>query len=113
CKSHGTGSGRGGYASEFPRPVDFGSKFFSRPRRNRNGYRNRYCQENHPIYRETRLTMAHIDKDNVMTLLGEKILPGESAEINFKTAKLYTTTSVKMPVFVERSKKKGAVILIT
>lgn len=57
--------------------------------------------------------MAHIDKDNVMTLLGEKILPGESAEINFKTAKLYTTTSVKMPVFVERSKKKGSVILIT
>jgi predicted deacylase len=57
--------------------------------------------------------MAHIDKDNVMSLLGKKIAPGESAEINFKTAKLYTTTSVEIPVFVERSKNPGPVILIT
>lgn len=57
--------------------------------------------------------MAHIDEENVLNLLGKKILPGESAEINFKTAKLYTTTSVEVPVFVERSKKKGPVILVT
>src|SRR5690606_26533991 len=68
---------------------------------------------NHPLYRKECVTMAHIDKDNVMDLLGKKILPGESAEINFKTAKLYTTTSVEIPVFVERSKKPGPVILIT
>lgn len=57
--------------------------------------------------------MAYLDEDNVLVLLGEKILPGESAQINFKTAKLYTTTSVEVPVIVERSKKPGPIILIT
>lgn len=57
--------------------------------------------------------MSYLDDDNALIILGQKILPGESAQINFKTAKLYTTTSVEVPVIVERAKKPGPVILIT
>ena len=57
--------------------------------------------------------MGFIDKDNVLTLLGEKILPGEQATVNFNLAKLYTTSSVEIPIIVERAKAKGPVVLIT
>lgn len=54
-----------------------------------------------------------IDDDNVLHLLGKHIEPGKSKRINFNTAKLHTHTSVEIPVLVERSKKKGPVVLIT
>lgn len=57
--------------------------------------------------------MGFVDENNILILLGKKILPGESVQINFKTAKLYTTTSVEVPIIVERSKKPGPIILIT
>lgn len=57
--------------------------------------------------------MAHINKSNVLEILGKKILPGQGAVINLNMAKLYTTTSVEVPVIIERSKKPGPVILIT
>ncbi|SDR81771.1 hypothetical protein SAMN04487764_0755 [Gillisia sp. Hel1_33_143] len=57
--------------------------------------------------------MAHIDKDDVLEILGKKILPGTGAVINLNMAKLYTTTSVEVPVVIERSKKPGPVVLIT
>lgn len=57
--------------------------------------------------------MPRITKDNILEILGEKILPGKSATINFNMAKLYTTTSVEVPVIIERGKKPGPVILIT
>lgn len=57
--------------------------------------------------------MAHIDKDNVLEILGKKIPPGTGAVINLNMAKLYTTTSVEVPVIIERSKKSGPVVLIT
>lgn len=57
--------------------------------------------------------MAHIDKDDVLEILGKKIHPGKGAVINLNMAKLYTTTSVEVPVIIERSKKPGPVILIT
>ncbi|WP_339646993.1 succinylglutamate desuccinylase/aspartoacylase family protein [uncultured Salegentibacter sp.] len=57
--------------------------------------------------------MAKITSDNVLEILGEKVKPGKSATINFNMAKLYTTTSVEVPVIIERSKKPGPVVLIT
>lgn len=57
--------------------------------------------------------MARIDENNVLEILDKKILPGKSATINFNMAKLYTTTSVEVPIIIERSKKPGPVILIT
>ncbi|MFT5892987.1 MAG: putative deacylase [Dokdonia sp.] len=57
--------------------------------------------------------MAFIDSDNILTLLGQKVAPGKSATINFNLAKLYTTSSVEIPVIVERSTKPGPIILIT
>lgn len=57
--------------------------------------------------------MAFINSDNVLTLLGQEVLPGKSATINFNLAKLYTTSSVEIPVIVERSKAPGPVVLIT
>jgi predicted deacylase len=57
--------------------------------------------------------MAQITSDNVLEILGEKVKPGTSATINFNMAKLYTTTSVEVPVIIERSKKPGPVVLIT
>ena len=57
--------------------------------------------------------MPQITKDNVLEILGKKILPGKSATINLNMAKLYTTTSVEVPVIIERSKSPGPVVLIT
>lgn len=57
--------------------------------------------------------MAHIDKNNVLEILGKKIPPGKGAVINLNMAKLYTTTSVEVPVIIERSKKPGPVVLLT
>lgn len=57
--------------------------------------------------------MAYIDEQNVLDILGKKIPAGKSATINFNMAKLYTTTSVEVPIIIERAKKPGPVILIT
>ncbi len=57
--------------------------------------------------------MAHIDKNNILEILGKKIPPGKGAVINLNMAKLYTTTSVEVPVIIERSKKPGPVVLLT
>lgn len=57
--------------------------------------------------------MGKIDEHNVLTLLGEEILPGKSATINFNLAKLYTTSAVEIPIIIERAKKPGPVVLIT
>lgn len=57
--------------------------------------------------------MASIDDNNVLEILGKKIFPGKGATINFNMAKLYTATSVEVPIIIERAKKPGPVILIT
>ncbi|GAA0751943.1 succinylglutamate desuccinylase/aspartoacylase family protein [Psychroflexus lacisalsi] len=57
--------------------------------------------------------MPHIDSKNVLHILDRKVFPGEKARINFNTAKLYTTTSVEVPVIIQRAKKPGPVLLIT
>ncbi|HEA30081.1 MAG TPA: succinylglutamate desuccinylase/aspartoacylase family protein [Leeuwenhoekiella sp.] len=57
--------------------------------------------------------MVQIDEHNVLTILGEKIPPGAKRTINFNMAKLYTTTSVEVPIIIHRAKKPGPCILIT
>ncbi|MEQ3657176.1 MAG: succinylglutamate desuccinylase/aspartoacylase family protein [Dokdonia sp.] len=57
--------------------------------------------------------MATLDKNNTLTLLGEVIPPGARKTINFNLAKLYTTSTVEVPIIVERSKKPGPIVLIT
>ena len=57
--------------------------------------------------------MAHIDENNVLTLLGKKILPGKSATVNFNLAKLYTTSTVEVPIIVERAMEPGPIVLVT
>ncbi|HET8887065.1 MAG TPA: succinylglutamate desuccinylase/aspartoacylase family protein [Salinimicrobium sp.] len=57
--------------------------------------------------------MASIDQNNVLEILGKKIYPGEGVVVNFNIAKLYTTTSVEVPIIIERSKKPGPVVLMT
>lgn len=57
--------------------------------------------------------MAQIDNNNILTLLGKQILPGKSATINFNIAKLYTATSVEIPIIVERAQKPGPIVLMT
>lgn len=52
-------------------------------------------------------------KSDILHILGESILLGESREINFNVAKLHTTTSVEVPVLIERSKISGSTVLIT
>jgi predicted deacylase len=52
-------------------------------------------------------------KSNILHILGEAIPLGESREINFNVAKLHTTTTIEIPVFIERSKTSGPTILIT
>ena len=57
--------------------------------------------------------MAEINAQNILTILGEKIPPGAKRTINFNMAKLYTTTSVEVPIIIHRAKKRGPCILIT
>jgi len=52
-------------------------------------------------------------KTDILEILGESIKLGERREINFNVAKLHTTTSVEVPVIIERSKKPGPTVLIT
>lgn len=52
-------------------------------------------------------------KSDILHILGEAISLGNSREINFNAAKLHTTTSVEVPVLIERSKKPGPTVLIT
>ena len=51
--------------------------------------------------------------NSILHILGEDIAPGESREINFHVAKLHTRTRVEVPVIINRSKKKGPVVLFT
>jgi predicted deacylase len=54
-----------------------------------------------------------LGKDNELHILDETILPGQNKRLNLHTAKLYTTSSVEVPVIIERSKKPGPIVLIT
>lgn len=57
--------------------------------------------------------MAYIDKKNVLTILEQRVKPGESARINFNTAKLFTTSPIEVPIIIERSKNPGPIVLLT
>ncbi|WP_417884722.1 succinylglutamate desuccinylase/aspartoacylase family protein [Zunongwangia sp.] len=57
--------------------------------------------------------MPQIDENNILSILGKKVPPGKSVTINMNMAKLYTTTSVEVPVIIERAKHPGPVVLIT
>lgn len=52
-------------------------------------------------------------KNNILTILGEQIKLGESKEIKFDVANLHTSSSVNVPIIVERSKKPGPTVLFT
>lgn len=47
-----------------------------------------------------------------LTLLGVKIKRGDSVCLEFDVAKLHTRNSIKVPIFVERAKKDGPVLLL-
>lgn len=57
--------------------------------------------------------MTGLNKENILNILGEQVMPGESRMINVNMAKLYTTTSIEIPIIVERSKKPGPCVLLT
>ncbi len=48
---------------------------------------------------------------NNLTLLGTEIKPGDSVCLQFDVAKLHTRNSIKVPIYVERAKKDGPVLL--
>lgn len=52
-------------------------------------------------------------KNKALELLGESILPGESKTIDVEIAKLHTTTKLKIPIIIERSKIDGPVVLFS
>lgn len=54
-----------------------------------------------------------ITPQKILTILGKDIKLGESREVNFDVAKLHTATSVNVPIFIERAKKPGPVVLFT
>lgn len=47
-----------------------------------------------------------------MTILGQEILPGKGYQLNLSVAKLHTSTSVQVPVIVERAKVDGPTVVI-
>ena len=48
-----------------------------------------------------------------ITILGEKILPGKSYQLNIDIARLHTRTKIEVPVIVSRAKKEGPCVLIS
>ncbi|MBT8265759.1 MAG: succinylglutamate desuccinylase/aspartoacylase family protein [Bacteroidia bacterium] len=54
-----------------------------------------------------------MSKADVLEILGEKIMPGESKEVSFNVAKLHTQSTIDVPVIIERSKHAGPTVLIT
>ncbi|WP_418508661.1 succinylglutamate desuccinylase/aspartoacylase family protein [Corallibacter sp.] len=50
---------------------------------------------------------------NKITVLGHDIKAGENCELSFGVANLHTSSSVDVPVIIERSKKPGPVVLFT
>tara|TARA_R110002049_G_scaffold300467_1_gene491352 strand:- start:1757 stop:2731 length:975 start_codon:yes stop_codon:yes gene_type:complete len=52
-------------------------------------------------------------KTDILTILGEQIKLGEHKEVNFDVANLHTSSSVNVPVIIERSKKPGPTVLFT
>ncbi|TSE08023.1 MULTISPECIES: succinylglutamate desuccinylase/aspartoacylase family protein [Aquimarina] len=57
--------------------------------------------------------MTKTTNNNVLSILGNEVLPGISTTINFNIAKLYTSTKVEIPIIIERSKIPGPTVLIT
>lgn len=53
------------------------------------------------------------DKSDPLHILGVTILPGESKEVSFDLAKLHTTSTVDVPIIIERAKQPGPTILFT
>lgn len=51
--------------------------------------------------------------DNILTILDINIKPGESKEVSFDVAKLHTSSTVNVPIIIERSKKPGPTVLFT
>lgn len=47
-----------------------------------------------------------------MILLGQEILPGKGYQLNLSVAKLHTSTSIQVPVIVERAKEDGPTIVL-
>lgn len=47
-----------------------------------------------------------------LTLLGVEIKPGDSVCLQFDVAKLHTRNSIQVPIFIERAKKEGPVLLL-
>lgn len=56
--------------------------------------------------------MTFVQKDTI-TILGNVIKVGKRFEANFDVAKLHTSSSIDVPVIIERSKKPGPVVLFT
>ncbi|WP_313805503.1 succinylglutamate desuccinylase/aspartoacylase family protein [Flavobacterium sp.] len=52
-------------------------------------------------------------RNNILKILKEEILPGESKTINMEIAKLHTMTKLKIPIIVERSKLPGPTVLLS
>jgi hypothetical protein len=52
-------------------------------------------------------------KSNLLSILGEHIIPGESKEVNFDVTNLHTSSTVNVPIIIERSKKPGPIVLFT
>lgn len=52
-------------------------------------------------------------QQQTITILGKEIAIGKSCELSFGVANLHTSSSVDVPVIIERSKKPGPVVLFT
>jgi hypothetical protein len=52
-------------------------------------------------------------KPTAFSILGESIAPGESKIVYLEIAKLHTTTKLRIPIIIERSKVDGPIVLFS
>lgn len=56
--------------------------------------------------------MSAKSKNKQIVVLGQEILPGKGYQLNFGVAKLHTSTSIQVPVIVERAKIDGPTVVL-
>lgn len=51
--------------------------------------------------------------NTAITILGEKIMPGQNIQLNLETVRLHTRTRIDVPILVYRAQEEGPVLLIS
>ena len=117
-QGHGAQCGGRRHSAFEPRPLGHGGKLFARLRRDRGLYRQGCRGKNHRIHRNQRKTQTRflegiMPKKTAFSIGDVKVAPGSRATVNLPVARLYTHTSMDMPVHVINGRRQGPCLFVS